>query len=244
MDKVTKVIIGVAIFIVGLQFLLSKDNDSESVNYTIQVIEDRPTFKVNELDYLSNDYVPIVKLKEEPSSSNPSGGICTGVVISNELVLTSAHCLVDENMKMNKDIIIESSGPGAATGLVSKQIGIVVGVNNRADYGLIKGNFTAFQKAKIDVDAQAMFNHNLNVMSCGFAWGESHYTCNPGQIKEMCGFNMCGDGMLIPGMSGGPTVSIVDAVVIGINRAAIPGNPGMIVAPLVGLFSSLGIKTE
>jgi hypothetical protein len=205
--------------------------------------DQRPVFKVNESDFLPNRFPPPVSLHVESDNNNPTGFQCSATVISNEYVLTAAHCLVGENGKMLNSIKIKSMGMDK-DGLTSTQDGIPVGINQRADYALIKGDFSMFTKTRIDVSMNTIMNGSGEVVNCGFPWG-SNFVCYPIKNIQSCVTSMCVQGgVSFPGMSGGPVVMITEigpvlfAVNYGVNEYSI------VVSPLVGLFESLGVSVE
>lgn len=211
---------------------------------TIQVLpkKERPAFKVTSDDYLPNEYSPPVVLLVEPDdTSNPNGTHCSGTVISNEYVITAAHCLVDEDGNMRKTIKIKNALPGH-NGLDSIQTAIPVGINKRADYGLVKGNFSLFSKTIIDVTMSTITNPPGAISICGNGWG-APFTCYPVFTARICGINICFQGSIIfPAMSGGPVVasSPYGPILFAVNRGY--NDMEVIVNPLVGLFESLGIE--
>lgn len=202
---------------------------------------ERPDFKVTSQDYGPNRYSPAVLLKVKPDPvHNPNGNHCSGTVISNEYVLTAAHCLQDDDGHLMKSIIIKNAIP-AVDGLDSTQDGIPVGINKRADYGLVRGNFTLFKKSIIDVTMTTAMLGNNPMSLCGSGYG-SGFTCYPILKRMMCDLKICFPGAItVPGMSGGPVImeSQYGPIQFAVNYGY--GEYAAKASPLVGLFESLGI---
>ena len=155
---------------------------------------------------------------------------CSGTVISDELVLTAAHCLnggqvLIQSLPVNKKLALVTAMPIMA--------------NPRADYGLLKGNFKGFMNLKIQVDpAKDIFYFPSTYIACGSPWGSSP-VCYPITKPLVKYFDLfVTEGQLYPGMSGGPVIDIKTGVIVAVNSAV--GAEGILVAPLIGLFESIG----
>lgn len=206
----------------------------------IQLIEDRPPFVVTAEDFspLGKLYPAAVSLHLETSKNNPDGFVCSATIISNTYALTAAHCLIDyKTGEMIEKINIKPLGDNAT--LIE---GIPVGVNQRADYALIKGNFKDFLKLRVDVSPYTFFESNGNqVISCGYPWGDKP-ACYPVLAFGPCATSYCARTILYPGMSGGPVIDGNRGVVIAVNTAA--SMEYMVLSPLVGLFQTLGVEVQ
>jgi hypothetical protein len=207
----------------------------------IQVIDQAPDFKVPTQDQtmLPNAYLPVVRLEEAKSKTNPNGFICTGTVINNDYVLTAAHCLVDSNGVMHKTIKIK--GMKSTTDLDSIQDATPAAVNTRSDVGLVRGDFKLFQKMKVYTNANLpnLLNRTGSV-NCGFAWGDKNLACYPLVFVGTEGFQLAAQGAMYPGMSGGPVIDIQSGYVIAVNTAV--GGSIMILSPLIAMFDYFGIN--
>lgn len=178
------------------------------------------------------------------------GFFCSGAVISDELVLTAAHCLVEMDYSSNpfgtpsmreKPLLIKSDkayNPNVVT-VTAKALAI----NPQADYALVKGNFKQFKKAQFTTSVTMMFEVSNNVVACGFPWG-SDSVCYP-MSKRPNGptnktFSIGMQGYLYPGMSGGPVIDRNTNTIFAINSAVDGSDDMVILAPLIGLFETLG----
>lgn len=247
--KMKNTVIGTLLLTVALVVAsLTTDNIRKHINpepfyEMIQLVKERPPFVISESDYNpeGKKYAPAVRLHGEITDNNPDGFVCSGTVISNDYVVTAAHCLVDEDGKMLKTINLKSLR--GADGSEVTVVGTPIGINQRADYALIHGDFKEFAKTPIDNRAEAIYTINARaVLTCGFPWGD-HPTCLPllSGISP-CRGQMCAAGVLYPGMSGGPVIDSSTGVMVGVNTAV--GDGYIVLSPLVGLFTTLGIEVR
>lgn len=208
---------------------------------TLQVLENLPDFSVKKSDFARNTYTPMVRLEEEKTKDNPGGFVCSGTVISNEYVLTAAHCLVDDTGNLKKTIkIVNASIPGQIQ-FSSTQDATPVAVNQRSDIGLVKGSFEMYQKMPIfDSPALPMVLTMENNHVCGFAWGDTRPVCYAANLMGQFRFQLYGESALFPGMSGGPVLNHNLNAIVAVNTGVY--NDKIIVSPLIGMFNYFNIK--
>lgn len=173
---------------------------------------------------------PLVSLNGE------HGAFCSGTVISDDYVLTAAHCLMDHEsffpgLRKEEIIIIDSLG-------ATKSIGYAVGLNQRSDVALIQGDFKEFNRAKILLKAGLLVTLSGPYVTCGFPRGEGSSCFQTGNFV-LYGDFLAAHGYMFFGMSGGPVVDMPTGTVFAVNSAV---GEGIIVAPVIGIFSMLGIK--
>lgn len=183
-------------------------------------------------DYTQQEYPALVRLESEKS-----GFFCSGTVISDDYVLTAAHCLMHEGLfpgMTAEPIKIVSIGAKAIV------MASAAAVNNRADYALVKGDFKKFTKMKIWSHPNAMTLITGPTVTCGFPWG-AESTCYVTGERYILSFGQyVTSGVMYPGMSGGPVVDVGARAMFAINAAV--GDGFIVVSPLVGLFETLEIQ--
>lgn len=84
------------------------------------------------------------------------------------------------------------------------------------DYGIIKGDFKAFNKMKVKKKFDIEPLDNLR--SCGYPGNAESPVCIDFKAVNQFNFSYAGRSMIVPGMSGGPVIDS-DGYVVGINEA-------------------------
>lgn len=211
----------------------------------IEHIKDLPTFNKHQDLTNGKNFASIVRLE------NTDGQFfCSGSVISNDYVLTAAHCLSDKNGHLRK-AKINVVGVPSKEDVGWDKITIVAQAasrNTRADYALVKGNFTEFNKMKIEtnplsspLDGRVLVGP---VITCGSPWGAYPGVCYEAMPPvQMVYGQLAMRGSLYPGMSGGPVIDVGrDVTQFAVNTAV--GEGYIVVSPLIGLFETLEVPTE
>lgn len=193
------------------------------------VIDNLPDYDTTQITVGTGS--PLVSIR------NGKGHIsCSGTVITDDYILTAAHCLMDHDSfspGLSKDEIYIMDATE-----VNTSSGRAAALNQRSDVALIKGNFKQFAKAKLMLKAQDLLEMQGPFVTCGFPRGEKA-TCLPAANFRLYGDFLLGSGLMFFCMSGGPAVDMSTGTVFAVNSAV---TDGIIVAPVVGLFQMFNIK--
>lgn len=140
---------------------------------------------------------------------------CSGFVADNSTIFTAAHCLVWAKMQMLDYIQIRKSD-----NKFIRKFAVIHQIDQRLDRGTLKGDFKNFTKIKYS--NQVGFNITAQtakypVVSCGYPNGGDLF-CSHGKYLGKYFFFFAINNYLIPGMSGGPTMTF-NGMAIGINSA-------------------------
>ena len=173
-------------------------------------------------------YGPIVRLETKDHHF-----FCSGFVADDHYVVTAAHCLGG-----SKSMLINGITPAKR-----------VGGSGREDFGLVIGDFRAYQNAKIDfTSAMSLELSNRIVNACGYPEGIHKVVCTPARILGPSFFYHVAIGELYPGMSGGPVYDMRTNTVIGINSQVSPmdaANPHFVYfARTTGILGAFEIEPK
>lgn len=166
---------------------------------------------------------------------------CSGVVISDSLILTAAHCVVRENplsMLFGPDIVrrVEiRSINGQPLGIYAD----LAAANPRQDVALLSGSFSEFDHMNVEVKPQAIedsFLHSKHLKACGYPAGGKLVCSTITSVRHM-NFGFGANGFLYPGMSGGPVIDEETGNVIGLNTAV--DGERVYLSPTEELFNQL-----
>jgi Trypsin len=178
----------------------------------------------------TNKLGSIVRLVDHDSGQT----FCSGSVISDNLIVTAGHCLIQ-------------AGPFGLVSLKTEGIDIrtdenynlnvsakAVWITPQLDQGLLRGNFHRFEHRGIITDIHDILDttkSRVPYVTCGYPMG-GHLTCTYFQYERLDNFAWRGEGLLIPGMSGGPTMT-KDGAIVGVNIAV--DGPDALVSPVYNL---------
>lgn len=188
----------------------------------------------------------LFKKQAEPVDANLYGSIirlthdgrtfCSGTVIEHNLIVTAAHCVsistpfgelinnnpIDIRPNSNEDLKVTAKA---------------LYVNPRMDYALLIGNFSGFKTRPYTTNPgklEAFQVEGHSFTSCGYPLNGPLY-CTSETFKRRDDFAWKVEGVLLPGMSGGPTME--NGVVVAVNSAVSEGSS--IVAPLYNIMENL-----
>lgn len=177
------------------------------------------------VNHTEKPFFPLVRLYYEGSF------MCSGVVVSDTLVLTAAHCVVSPSQTMPDEGIVVSD--------IFEQYfvpTVVAYYDKLRDVAILYGDFRFFQAAKVDWSGEFQEDlKNADIVTCGFPGGDVLY-CSKIKYATNFYFKMLfSGGQLYKGMSGGPVLIDVNGekVVIGVNSAVYLTYT--IIGPIVGI---------
>lgn len=158
---------------------------------------------------------PIVRLVRDGHT------FCSGVVINTHTIITAAHCVIVNTpfgSGIDPDLVIEIR---ADNNLPINNTATVLWAYTQTDTAVLTGNFQYITPAKYISDIlelnSKIRNPYAKLTSCGYALG-GRLTCSEGHYIGPDGFAVKITNILIPGMSGGPTM-LEDGTVVAINNA-------------------------
>lgn len=157
---------------------------------------------------------------------------CSGTVINDHTIITAAHCVAGGMMGMNTDPIEIRANDN-----VPRQVyGRAFYATGQLDQALINGNFKKFQPRPYVTGPDRLTairnTPGVQFVSCGYPMHGDLY-CTATVYSHPIGFMWAVSGVLLPGMSGGPTM-LPDGTVVAVNVAV--ENEMSVVSPIYNLF--------
>ena len=167
--------------------------------------------------------------------------VCTGTIIDSSYVLTAAHCLVDDTGFMLKDISIclNKDFSDSCTKMV---FGKPAAINSGTDNALILGDFSEFKTEKINIESDVFSKVKQMVATCGFPYGMKGICYSAEFNPQPLLYKVKTNGLLFPGMSGGPVRDISAKEVIGVNSSV--GNGFITITTLIGLHKQFRMGVD
>lgn len=158
---------------------------------------------------------------------------CSGVVVSDEYIITAAHCI--RGAPANEPIIEIRTNNNKPSGIMAS----VLSYNERGDTAILKGNFGMLPTMEVEDDPSEIHRSMLSdsIITCGYPWGSGRLTCTKMSRIRRAFFSYAGIGYLYPGQSGGPTIDLDTGKVLAVNQAV--SETEIIVNPLAEVFKDL-----
>jgi hypothetical protein len=163
----------------------------------------------------ANKLSPVVRLV------TPDGRTyCTGIVVSNNTIFTAGHCVVQKDPFLGAVQVIKHINIRAHDNLDRKIIGTTIYLSPQMDQAVLTGDFSMFQARPAITDIAtlvASVTPGVTLTSCGYPLGGDIY-CSKTVYLGRTNFMWLVRGILLPSMSGGPTM-LEDGRVVAINDA-------------------------
>ncbi len=161
---------------------------------------------------------------------------CTGTVVSPNLIFTAAHCVLSQTpfgTFLNDAGIEIRPDSNVATGVIARPIY----ATQQMDQAILTGDFSAFEARPAITDPEVLTQVKAGdeFLSCGYPLNGALF-CTKLVYMNGAEFFWAVKGVLIPGMSGGPTMR-ADGAVMCVNTAVEKDHS--IVSPLYNLNKSL-----
>ncbi len=165
---------------------------------------------------------------------------CSATIVSPDLAITAAHCVMVESdfgVFMNTDGIEIRARDNKAIGVTAKAIF----ASPQMDQAMLTGDFRAFVARPIITNPEALTKIKVKgqkFISCGYPLNGDLY-CNELTFERNDLFFWAVNGVLLPGMSGGPTM-LPDGAVVAVNTAVVQNLS--IVSPIYNITKNLPRK--
>lgn len=182
------------------------------VAYTAGMIVGDLLYKQETQKHKINKLYSVVRLVNNDKT------FCSGTVVSPNTILTAAHCVTLDSefgpVEYRKDINIRPSD-NTELGILAN----VYSVRSQMDQAILRGDFRLFSTRKVvsDVGELTILRSKTALTACGYPMGGALF-CGKLIYKEPDNFYWKASGVLIPGMSGGPTFA-EDGSVVATNVA-------------------------
>ncbi len=143
---------------------------------------------------------------------------CTGVVVSPTTILTALHCVATESpfgpLGISQEPIEIRTDANQPLGVTAKPYSGRI----QLDQAILVGDFKQFgprpfMSSITDLNKQAQ--NSVNLIACGYPLGGDLY-CSHMYFNNLYDFMWSVQGLLLPGMSGGP-VMLEDGTVVALN---------------------------
>lgn len=167
---------------------------------------------------------------------------CSGTVINDTTIVTAAHCVTAQSLfgsTLSGETINIRQNANVDLGITAK----ATYADSKLDRALLTGDFSKLPKAKYLSNIKqlsALRIKDSSLVSCGYPLAGDLY-CSEMTYLKLTNFMWLVHGLLLPGMSGGPTM-LPDGTVVAVNTAVDEDNS--IVSPLYNVDFNLTTATK
>lgn len=158
---------------------------------------------------------------------------CSGTVVNETTVLTAGHCMLIPTI-LGETVNTEPIEIRAKDDISRKTFGRINTMSPQMDWAVLKGNFKIYNYRTVITDVETLNNKRdktAEFISCGYPMAGNLF-CTPVHYLYREDFMWAVEGLLLPGMSGGPVIDS-EGNVIAINHAV--HNEHSIVSPTYNL---------
>lgn len=248
--RITLALTILSALIVPTYMILDSVTEVKSLQLGRQVDQaNLPEYNEAKINYEDKKYIAVVQMVDLESGK----GFCTGFIISDDYMISAAHCFVDpKTSKLNDKQYGARSRSVEEEKVVMTAFVDIVGVHVNADYAVLKGDFKEFSKLKINVSGSVMREWTqrsllpgmppIPVFAVGYPYGTTvAMAYAQSNCRNVYDFIECELSQgLFPGCSGGPVIDPLSGEVIGINYAM--GANTKYFKHLIGIFEAFNIK--
>jgi len=168
--------------------------------------QDRPAFT-------PNYRIGVIRLVTDEGDT-----FCTGTVVNATTIITAAHCVI-RKVELNIDQIEIRASDNIPLKLYGKPE--VVSVPEQLDTAILTGDFKQFTPKRYITNPRKLTkirkNYESYLIACGYPMRGDLY-CSRLEGISPSGFQWASRGVLLPGMSGGPTM-LEDGTQVAVNTA-------------------------
>lgn len=188
-------------------------------------------------------YSSIVRLVDSRTGQT----FCSGTVISDMLIITAAHCVTLET-EFGSMLNTENIEVRPADNTRLNTFGKAIFASPQMDQAILLGYFTKYAHSRYITDPKTLDQYgqnsdnlrNTNFISCGYPLGGELF-CTNTKFSEQDGFFWGVKGLLLPGMSGGPTM-LLDGTLVAVNIAVAKDHS--IVTPIYNITKNIILKSS